>query len=155
MDQPLPGQTTIEIQEPGIENTGKTNQVNVLMSLEEMIKKYLEKLDELKVELKKHKEMYDDAFLNNPTYIENQEKAKAASKDLLTTKKSIASQPSQVQLHIKMKSMRDEMKEMKSSLSDYLQEYHRMTGATQLELFNGAVGDIVLTAKFVKRSASR
>ena len=74
--------------------TAEENQATVLLSLEEMIKKYISRLDQLKVEVKKHKEMYDDAFLSNPTYIENTEKAKTAAKDLLTTKKNIAISPS-------------------------------------------------------------
>lgn len=160
MDNQIQGQTGFEIQEPGIENAGKTivvdtTKATVLLSLDSMIKEYLQRLSTLSIDLKKIKEMYDDAFLNNPAFIENQAKAKEAGKDLLVTKKNIASQPAQVQLHLKMKTMREEIKEIKSSLSDYLQEYARMTGATQLELFDGTVGDIVLTAKVVKRSANR
>ncbi len=128
------------------------NQATVLMSLEDMIKKYITRLDEMRVEIKKHKEMYDDAFLNNPTYIENTEKAKVAAKDLLTTKKNIASQPANVQISLKMKSMRDEMKEMAASLSDYLQEYQRMTGANEIEGEDGKIRDIVNSAKLVIRS---
>src|SRR5437870_2657245 len=87
--------------------TPADNQATVLMSLEDMIKKYISRLDQLRIEIKKHKEMYDDAFLNNPTYIENTEKAKVAAKDLLVTKKNIASQPANVQLNLKMKTLRD------------------------------------------------
>jgi hypothetical protein len=133
-------------------STTTENQATVLMSLEDMIKKYITRLDEMRVEIKKHKEMYDDAFLNNPTYIENTEKAKVAAKDLLTTKKNIASQPANVQISLKMKSMRDEMKEMAASLSDYLQEYQRMTGANEIEGEDGKIRDIVNSAKLVIRS---
>jgi hypothetical protein len=147
-----------EVQEAEIvegENTPPAgeNQANVLLSLEEMIKKYISHLDQLKIELKKHREMYDDSFLNNPTFIENTEKAKLATKDLLTTKKNIASQPSVVQISLKMKSMRDEMKEMQTSLSDYLMEYQRMTGANEIEGEDGKIRDIINSAKLVVRSS--
>ena len=144
------GQIIVWVSSPA--PTAEENQATVLLSLEEMIKKYISRLDQLKVEVKKHKEMYDDAFLSNPTYIENTEKAKTAAKDLLTTKKNIASQPANVQLSLKMKSMRDEMKEMATSLSDYLQEYQRMTGAHEIEGEDGKIRDIVNTAKLVIRS---
>jgi hypothetical protein len=130
-----------------------TNQAQVLLSLEEMIKKYITRLDTLRGEVKKYKEMYDDSFNNNPTYIENTEKAKEAAKDLKTTRKNIASQPSVVQLALKMKSMRDEAKEMQTSLSDYLQEYQRMTGANEIEGEDGKIRDIINSAKLVVRSA--
>src|SRR4051812_12915892 len=104
-DQQDPQIEEAEIVEEGTEvvnpTTAAENQATVLMSLEDMIKKYISRLDQLRVEVKKHKEMYDDAFLNNPTYIENTEKAKAASKDLLTTKKNIASQPANIQINLK------------------------------------------------------
>ena len=88
------------------------NQATVLISLEEMIKKNISRLDQLKNEVKKQREMYDDSFLNNPTFIENTEKAKTATKDLLVTKKNIASQPSVIQISLKLRSMRDETKEI-------------------------------------------
>lgn len=135
------------------QNAPDADQANVLLSLEEMIKKSISRLDQLKVEAKKHKEMYDDAFLNNPTYIENTEKAKAAAKDLLVTKKNISSQPAVVQIALKLRSMRDEVKEMETSLSDYLQEYQRLTGAREIEGEDGKIRDIVNTAKLVVRSA--
>lgn len=134
------------------EQTQNANQATVLLSLEEMIKRSISRLDELRVEIKKQKEMYDDSFLNNPTFIENTAKAKEAAKDLLVTKKNIASQPAVIQLNLKMRSMRDEAKEMQTSLSDYLQEYQRLTGANEIEGEDGKIRDIINTAKLVVRS---
>lgn len=133
--------------------SAEANQATVLLSLEEMIKKYITRLDQLKVEVKKQREMYDDSFLNNPTFIENTEKAKVAAKDLLVTKKNISSQPAVVQISLKLKNMRDEMKEIEQSLSDYLQEFQRLTGANEIEGEDGKIRDIVNTAKLVVRSA--
>ncbi len=135
------------------EKTPSDNQATVLLSLEEMIKKYITRFDQLKIDAKKQKEMYDDSFLSNPTYIENTEKAKVAAKDLLITKKNIASQPSVIQIALKLKSMRDEIKEIEQSLSDYLQEYQRLSGANEIEGEDGKLRDIVNTAKLVVRSA--
>lgn len=133
--------------------SAEANQATVLISLEEMIKKYITRTDQLKIDIKKQKEMYDDAFQNNPTYIENTEKAKAAAKDLQVTKKNIATQPSVVQVSLKLKSMRDEAKEIEESLSDYLQEYQRLTGANEIEGEDGKIRDIINKAKLVIRSA--
>lgn len=132
---------------------GNDNQATVLLSLEEMIKKYITRLDKLKIDVKKQKEMYDDAFLNNPTFIENTEKAKAAAKDLLVTKKNIASQPAVIQTALQLKSIRGEVKEIEQSLSDYLQEYQRLTGANEIEGEDGKIRDIINVAKLVLRSA--
>jgi hypothetical protein len=118
-----------------------------------MIKKYISQIDAMRIEVKKHKEMYDDSFLNNPTYIENTAKAKEAEKDLKVTKKNIASQPGVVQIALKMKNMRTELKEMQQSLSDYLLEYQRMTGANEIEGEDGKMRDIINNAKLIIRSS--
>lgn len=149
MDDQKLDQENEETESPSAE----ANQATVLLSLEEMIKKYITRLDQLKVEVKKQREMYDDSFLNNPTFIENTEKAKVAAKDLLVTKKNISSQPAVVQISLKLKNMRDEMKEIEQSLSDYLQEFQRLTGANEIEGEDGKIRDIVNTAKLVVRSA--
>jgi hypothetical protein len=135
-----------------VDSTPTDNQATVLKSLEEMIKKYITRFDVLKIELKKQKETYDDSFLNNPTYLENFEKAKAAEKSLSVTRKSIASQPSVIQIALKLKSMRDEYKETDQSLSDYLQEFQRLTGANEIEGEDGKIRDIVNKAKLILRS---
>jgi hypothetical protein len=152
-DQELQEESVDEETPSKASSKGDDNQATVLLSLEEMIKKYITRLDQLKVEVKKQREMYDDSFLSNPTFIENTEKAKVAAKDLLVTKKNIASQPAVIQIALKMKSMRDELKEIDQSLSDYLQEYQRLTGANEIEGEDGKIRDIINTAKLVIRSA--
>lgn len=152
MDDTQVPEETMDEEMPQAKNAD-SNQATVLLSLEEMIKKYITQADRLKIELKKTKEMYDDSFLNNPTYLENTEKAKVASKDLQVTKKNIASQPAVIQIALKLKSMRDESKEIDQSLSDYLQEYQRLTGANEIEGEDGKIRDIINKAKLVIRSA--
>ncbi len=142
-----------EVLDEGSATASDDNQATVLLSLEEMIKKSITRLDSLKTELKKHREMYDDAFQNNPTFRENTEKAKVAAKDLQVTKKNIASQPAVVQVALKMRTTREELKEIQQSLSDYLQEYQRLTGANEIEGEDGKIRDIINTAKLVVRSS--
>lgn len=142
-----------EVVEDATQASGGDNQAQVLVSLEEMIKKYITRHDKLKIEVKKHKEMYDDSFYNNPTYLENLEKAKEAEKDLKVTKKNIASQPGVIQIALKLKTLRDESKEVDQSLSDYLMEWQRMTGANEIEGEDGKMRDIINKAKLVIRSA--
>lgn len=141
------------VEESPTENTEGENQATVLLSLEDMIKKYITRLDQTKIDVKKVKESYADAFQNNPTYRENTEKAKEAAKDLLITKKNIASQPSVIQLALKIKGMREDLKEIQQSLSDYLQEYQRLTGANEIEGEDGKMRDIINTAKLIVRSS--
>jgi len=126
--------------------------VNVLLSLEEMIKSNIATIEKLQSEVKKQTEMFNDSFFNNPTYIENDKKAKEAIKVKSVTRQELSKQPAVSQLAAKIKEMRTDMKERQNALSDYLLEYQRLTGATQIEDNDGQIRDIVNTSKLIKRS---
>ncbi len=129
-----------------------TTDVDVLMSLEEMIKNNIEGIDRLKHEIKTHREMFEDTFNNNPTYREHSEKVKEVNKIKSQTRQQILNQPSVLQLANKIKSARSEIKERQGALSDYLKEYQRMTGATEIEGRDGKIREIINDAKLVVRS---
>lgn len=128
---------------------------DIIIHLEEMIKNYIDTIAKLKNEKKKHQEMFADGFANNPVYRENDKRAKEAIKVRLTTKQQIASTPSMVAISHKVKDLGKDIKERQFALSDYLLEYQRLTSATQLELFDGEVVDIVNSAKVVKHSSRK
>lgn len=129
-----------------------TNQATVLLSLEEMIKSHIDSIERLRQELKQNREMFEDAFSNNPTYRENLEKVKEVNKAKTSVREEIAKQPSVMALADKVKSLRQDIKERQMALSDYLLEYQRMTGATEIEGNDGQVREIVNTSRVVKRS---
>lgn len=122
-----------------------------LLSLESMIKEALPQLENLKKELKTEKEMVDDALNNDETYKLHAEKAKEANKVKSATKQQLLQQPSLKVNVEKMKELREQIKELQTSLSDYLSEYARLSGANEIEA-NGEVLDIVYIARLVRRS---
>lgn len=127
----------------------------ILLNLEEMIKNYIQSIEKLKEEKKKHAEMFEDAFVNNPVYRENTEKAKEALKVKATTRQQIASQPSIIALGQKIKDLGRDLKERQIALSDYLLEYQRLTGANEIEDNEGQIREIINSAKLIKRSAKK
>lgn len=149
-------ETTEEVEVETASNEGvATGQAAILLNLEEMIKSHIASLDTLRTEQKKHREMFEDSFNNNPTYRENAEKAKEAIKVKATTRQQIASQPSVIAITNKIKSISQDIKERQNALSDYLLEYQRMTGANEIEDNDGQIREIVNSAKLVKRSAKK
>lgn len=134
-------------------NASINDQTAVLFSLEEMIKNYIESLDKLGNDLKQHRQMFADAFINNPTYRELEEQAKEAAKKRNSTREQILAQPAMRELGQKIKDMSSDVREKKASLSDYLLEYQRMTGATEIEDKDGEARQIVNSAKLIKRSS--
>lgn len=131
------------------------DQSTVLLSLVELIKTNIDNMDKLQLELRKHREMFEDSFNNDPVYREHTEKVKEVTKAKSATKQQIMKQPSVMQLSNQIKSMRQEIKERQASLSDYLQEYQRLTGATEIETNNGDILRIVNSSKLVKESAKK
>lgn len=147
-NQTLPIVEERQIQSP-------TDTVSVIMSLEDMIKTNIASIDKLTSELREKRHMFTDAFQNDPTYKEHEEKAKEATNIKNATKQQIRKQPAIMQMSEKIKSMTADLKEKKSGLSDYLLEYQRLTQATQLELFDGTMVEFVNSSKAVKRSGKK
>ncbi len=139
----------------GDQNTPETNsqgEGQVLIELEDLIKNHISSIDNLQGELKKQKEMLDDIFANDPVYQSHLEQAKEATKLKSATKQQILKQPQAKELDDRIKSMKSEVKEQQAALSDYLQEYNRISGVNEIEGEDGEVREIVYVAKLVKRS---
>ena len=132
-----------------------TSDATVLTSLDELIKATVASMDKLRVELKKQKEMLEDGYANDPVYHENDEQAKAAAKKKNETKQNILKQPAMQVIANKVKTLAAEIKDKQFSLSDYLLEYQRLSGANQIEVGNGEVLEIVNTAKVVRQAAGK
>ena len=127
------------------------NSSSVLLNMESLIKNHITTIDKLSGELKKHKELLDDIFGSDKTYQEHLEKAKEAGKVKQATRQQILKQPQAGELDKKVKEFKAQIKENKDSLSDYLQEYARMSGASEIEGEDGEVREIVHSAKLFKR----
>lgn len=125
--------------------------VDVILNLEEMIKNCVSTIQQLKEELKKNREMLTDSFTNDPTYQEKDQSLKQAARSRSQVKLEISKQPSVAKLDQKVKDLRFDINEKKKTLSDLLIDYKQQTGATQLQLFNDEVVDIVETAKIVRK----
>ncbi len=142
-----------EIIEPQSEQS--SGGVEILLSLENMIKNHIVSLERLQEEIRKHREMVDSAFENSETFKTHNETAKEALKVKNTTKQEILKQPATMQLNMKLKSMQSEYKERMQELSDLLPEYQRLSGANIIQTDDGQEREIVTSAKLVKRSTGK
>lgn len=124
----------------------------ILINMESLIKGHISTLDKLKEESGKLKDMLDDIFANDPTFTEHDKKAKEASKIKSETRKQILKQPQAGDLDKKIKELKSEEKENRASLSDYLQEYARLSGVNEIEGEDGEVREIVYVAHLRKKS---
>jgi 4-diphosphocytidyl-2C-methyl-D-erythritol kinase len=124
----------------------------VIVNMEHMIRTHVTEIDKLQIEIKKHKELLEDIFKNDPVYAQHDEKAKEATKIKQGTKAEILKRPQAADLDHKVKELKTQLKENQGALSDYLQEYQRMSGVNEIEGEDGEMREIVYTAKLIKKA---
>lgn len=137
------------------DNSSGVNQATVLVELENLIKGHITNIEKGKGELSKFKEMLDSIFANDETFKLHSEKAKEANKIKSATKQEILKQQNARELSDKIKSLKSELDDLDSALSDYLREYQRMSGSTEIEGDDGEMREIIYTARLVKKSQYR
>ncbi len=130
-----------------------TNPATILLDLEQTIKNHIAEIDKRKSELKSEREMMESALMNDETYRTHSEEAKKAAKVKLKTKFQILQLPVNKHLADKVKELASEIKELDGALSDYLREYQRMSGSSEIETDDGEVREIIYIAKLVKKSS--
>ncbi|MEK7092599.1 MAG: hypothetical protein AAB907_03165, partial [Patescibacteria group bacterium] len=135
--------------------TTSSNDAQVLLNLESLIKNNVASVDKLTEELKALRQMFADAFNNDPTYKELEEKAKDAIKAKTSTKSQLLRQPSVMQAGEKIKSISSEIREKKDALSEYLLEYQRLSGVNEIEGHDGEVREIIHSAKLIKKASKK
>lgn len=127
---------------------------DVIINLEALIKTQTIAIDKTREKLKEQKQMLEDAFQNDPTYIEHEKLAKEAAKVKGKTKSEITKQPAVSILSQKVKDLSLDLKDKQASVSDYLKEYQRLTQVTEIEVEVGDVREIVNVPKLVKKKTS-
>lgn len=151
VDQNLPGTPEDSAPAAADKPLEGENEAQSLVSIEALIKRHLEQMEGLKAEARKFADMLADILINSGVYSEHEALAKEAIKTKNITKKDLLKDPSAQDLSKKVKSLRSEIKEHASSLSYFLGEYQKMSGATTIEDLNGEIRDIVVAVKLVKK----
>lgn len=141
-------ESTLTIADPKTQKQS-LDEANKVLELDAMIKRLLAGIKTNKEEQKKYQEMLESVLQSDPIYQEREKEAKEAAKNKAQIKTQIVNQPQNMEVNEKIKSLKDQNKELKEGLSFYLQEYQRKTGATEFEDEDGKVKRIVYVAKLV------
>ena len=130
----------------------RENQGQLMVDMENLIKNHISGIDTLQTEAKKFKEMLDDILAANEPYQELTKKANEATKAKNTQKQEVLKQPHAKELNDKIKELKGEVKEKQEALSDYLQEYQRISGVDEIEGDDGELRKIVYSARLIKQA---
>ncbi len=140
----------VTIEEGEVVGEKSTSGASVALDLEAIIKRHISKIDTLKNEVKKQQEMLEDVLTHDETYRLHAEKVKEATKVKNGTKQQLLKAPSIAEAAGKVKNLKSELKEMQKGLSDYLQEFQKVSGMNEIEGDNGEVHQIVFIAKLIR-----
>lgn len=132
--------------------TQDTATADTVLELEQMIKTNVSAIERNKTELKKLKEMLESALLNDSAYKEAADKAKEAAKEKGKAKMNVMQNSATRQIAEKVKDMTQENKDLSVAQSEYLREYARLSGTTEIEGEDGEVREIIYVAKLVKKA---
>lgn len=123
-----------------------------LVNLEQLIISYLSKIERHTKQYRQFAEMLENIFQNSEEYKEASKEAKEAAKKKGQVKKDLLMNQEARELNDKVKEYRSEIKQLKDTLSTYLQQYAQNASSLQFEDNEGQVREIVYVAKVVKRS---
>jgi hypothetical protein len=124
--------------------------VTTLFAIENLIKTHISHIETVKAELAKQAEMFNDILNNDEGYKKAADEGKEINKKKAEAKQNILKSPSNASLNQKIKDMRQEIKELKGALSNYLQQYQKIADTDQIESEDGEVRQIVYQAHLVK-----
>jgi hypothetical protein len=133
--------------------TDTNTEVTNLFTIENLIKTHISHIDTIKIELWKQVEMMNDILNNDTKFKEAADEGKEIAKKKAEARQNILKSPSNASLNQKIKDMRQELKELNSALSGYLQEYQKIADTDQIESEDGEVRQIVYSARLVKLSS--
>lgn len=132
---------------------GEDNQAVTLLNVESLIKNKLATIDTLRKQLGEEKETLENIFTNEPTFKEHSEQAKEANRIKSATKKEITKRPEVARVVLKIRELSGEVKEANGELSEYLQEFSRLSGGVNvIQGDDGKIHEIVYIAKLVRKN---
>lgn len=150
-DEPIiEGEIVSEESAVASENSAEDNST-IITSLDELIKSHISSIDRLQEEQKKLRDMLADGLNSDAAFKEVMDKVKEVNKAKAQARGQIMDRPGIIEVANKLKSLNAEVKEKQMSLSDYLLEYQRLTGANQIEGTDGDIREIIHLAKLVKK----
>lgn len=113
----------------------------------QIVRRRLTILEKAKVELGKLKEMYNDIFVNDPTYNEADKVVKDAMKKRKDVQARLSKQPNVAELNGKLKDLKSQIKDNEDVLSTELMEYYKTAGVMEIETENGDVQEFAIVVK--------
>jgi hypothetical protein len=127
------------------------NQGSDIINVENLINSYNLKLDSLTRDLQEQKSMLQSILDNDSEYSELAQEAEKISKTKSVARQKALKQSNAVTIIDKTKEIKNELREVKIAMSDYLTQYITLSGSRQIEAPDGTLMDIIYSARLIKK----
>ncbi len=131
---------------------GEHSEALSMMNLEDIIRRNILESERLQVELKKQNDMYSDIYEVDGDYAQKADQLETMKKELRGIKDKLLQQSSAIDLAQKITATKEEMKDLKEALSDYLQEFQKTAKTDQIEIDKDDIRQIINITKLIKKS---
>ncbi len=118
-----------------------------LETLQRLIERHANQLDEIKEKMKLHRESMRDIFGNDKELQQAEDQADQVKTQVKQQKQRVQDKPEVQDLKLKLSDLREERKEHKETLDKLLADYYRMTGSTSFDTSDGDQREFKLSAK--------
>ncbi len=119
-----------------------------LQSLEHIIERNANQLNEVNEDLKKRRQMLKNYFENDTQLAAAEEQATDYRNQVKERKMGLQLEPQVVELQVKIKEQKERQKEIQETLSNHLVNHHRMTNSTSFDTSDGDQWEYQIQAKF-------
>lgn len=129
----------------------QTKPATDIINVENLINSYNLKLDSIVRELQEQKSMLQSVLDNDTEYSQLAQEADKVSKTKSMARQKVLKQSNVVSIIEKTKDLKNELREVKIAMSDYLTQYITLSGSRQIEAPDGTLMDIVYSARLIKK----
>jgi len=141
-------QNSQDLADQALDESQRSDQfAETLQSLEHVIERNANQLNEMKEELKKRRQMLKNYFENDTQLAEAEEQAVEFKNQVKERKAGLQLEPQVVDLQVKIKELRERQKETQETLSNHLVNHHRMTNSTSFDTSDGDQWEYQVQAK--------
>lgn len=146
-DQSLDEQTLSEVE--------KSDQfAETLQSLEKLIERHANQLEEIKDELRKRRQMLRDYLANDEELEAAKTEAKELKQKAKARKAKVEEEPQAKETGLKIKELKKRRKELKESLSNHLVNHHRLTNSNSFDTSDGTQWEYAIKARVKSKPKS-
>lgn len=131
----------------GVTSSNPTFDIQAFNSTVEILRRRLKIIEKTKQDLKNLKDMYDDFFLNQDGYQAVEKVVKEAVRKRKDIKAQLAKQPQIMEVFLKIKELKEQLKDNQQSLSYELMDYYKTSGVTEIEDEEGNVQEFEIVVK--------